>query len=297
VRALITGGQGFVGRHLEAHLEAAGDEVTVLDLETDVTDLELVADAIDRAAPEAIYHLAALAHVGESWNDPSQVLLVNVIGTANVLTAARQGAGNPRILMVSSAEVYGAVREAELPLTEDSRIAPVSPYAASKAAAEQVALQAFRAYGQPVTVVRPFNHVGPGQAPSFAVPAMAKRILEAKASGAGELLVGTLSTRRDFTDVRDVVKAYRAVIERGEPGEVYNVASGRDVSIGEILEKLLALVGVSLERVVDPGLLRPVDVPVLRGSFDKLAAVTGWAPQISLDETLEAVINWLEVPS
>jgi GDP-4-dehydro-6-deoxy-D-mannose reductase len=290
VRALITGGQGFVGRHLEEHLKDRGDEVVILDLETDVTDMDSIGPAIERATPDAIYHLAALTHVGDSWNDPSAVLTVNVVGTANVLAGARCSPTNPRVLVVSSAEVYGVVSAEDLPLTETSPVAPASPYAASKAAAEQVALQAARGFGQHVMVVRPFNHVGPGQAPVFAVPALAKRIVEAKAAGAKELQVGTLSTRRDFTDVRDVVKAYRALMESGASGEIYNVASGVDVSIEEIVERLLAIVGISLERVLDPNLVRPVDVPVLRGSFAKLHETARWSPAIQLEQTLRDVV-------
>jgi len=276
---------------LRRHLEESGDEVVVLDLETDVTDVDIVGSAIEAAAPEAIYHLAALSHVGDSWNDPTRVLSVNVLGTANVLAGARRCITPPKTLMVSSAEVYGIVTPADLPLTETSPVAPASPYAASKAAAEQVALQASRGFDQDVVVVRPFNHVGPGQAPTFAVPALAKRIAEAKAKGSTTLSVGSLSTRRDFTDVRDVVVAYRLLIEHGQSGETYNVASGHDVSIDEIVDDLMAIAGCPLEKVVDPSLVRPVDVPVLRGSYEKLERATGWSPSIPLATTLTDVVN------
>ena len=292
VRALITGGQGFVGHHLEQHLVANGDDVVSLDLETDVTDVESVGAAITRAKPDVIYHLAALSHVGDSWSDPSKVLTVNIIGTANVLAGARRLDGDPMIVVVSSAEVYGIVSPEELPLKETSPIAPASPYAASKAAAEQVALQAARGFDQRVVVVRPFNHVGPGQAPIFAVPALAKRILEATATGAKHLDVGNLSTRRDFTDVRDVVRAYRALATSGISGEIYNVASGVDVSIQEIVDRLLVIAGASLECVLDPALFRPVDVPVLRGNFDRLHEATGWLPEIPLEQTLRDVMSY-----
>ena len=172
---------------------------------------------------------------------------------------------SPRVLVVSSAEVYGVVAPEQLPLGEDTPTAPASPYAASKLAAEVVALQAWRGYGQPVIVVRPFNHIGPGQSPNFFVPALAKRIVEARRSGAASLRVGTLTTRRDFTDVRDVVAAYRLLIEKGAPGEVYNVCSGRDVAMSEVAAQLLELAGTDLALETDPALVRPVDVPVLRG--------------------------------
>ena len=196
------------------------------------------------------------------------------------------------MLVVSSAEVYGAVQPVDLPLTEHSPVAPVTPYAASKAAAEQVALQAWRGYGQPVVVVRPFNHVGPGQSPNFAVSALARRIVEARRAGAGRLAVGTLTTRRDFTDVRDVVKAYRLLIEQGAPGAVYNVCSGHDVAVSEVAARLLALAGADLELVTDPDLVRPVDVPVLRGDLSRLEATTGWKPEIPLDDTLHDVLEY-----
>ena len=242
------------------------------------------------AAPEVIYHLAALSHVGDSWSDPSKVLSVNVIGTANVLAAARQIDGDPLTIVISSAEVYGIVAPSELPLTELSEVRPASPYAASKAAAEQVALQATRGFGQRMIVVRPFNHVGPGQPPVFAVPALAKRIVDAMAEGRTSLSVGTLTTRRDFTDVRDVVAAYRLLATRGTSGEVYDVCSGVDVEIAEIADRLLALAGTSLTLETDPSLIRPVDIPVLRGDATKLIEATGWAPVIPLDVTLADVL-------
>jgi GDP-4-dehydro-6-deoxy-D-mannose reductase len=236
-----------------------------------------------------------MTHVGESWEHPSQVLRVNVLGTAELLAAARTVERAPTVLVVSSAEVYGVVQPAQLPLSEDTPTAPATPYAASKLAAEAVALQAWRGYGQPVLVVRPFNHIGPGQSPNFAVPALAKRIVEARRSGAGALRVGTLTTRRDFTDVRDVVVAYRLLVEKGVPGTVYNVASGQDVAISEVAEQLLSLAAADLELVTDPELVRPVDVPVLRGDAARLREATGWAPTIPLATTLADVLtSWEE---
>jgi GDP-4-dehydro-6-deoxy-D-mannose reductase len=297
VRALVTGGGGFVGRWLGEHLRACGDEVVLVDAETDVTDEEAVAGALGAAAPDAVYHLAARTHVGESWSAPLDAVRVNVLGTAAVLAAARRAAPQAAVLVVSSAEVYGSLGAADLPAGEETPVRPVTPYAASKAAAEQVALQSFRGYGQRVVVVRPFNHVGPGQSPSFAVPALARRILDARAAGSTELAVGTMTTRRDFTDVRDVVRAYRLLVEAGDPGSVYNVCSGRDVAIAEIASRLMALVGVELRPVTDPGLVRPVDTPVLRGDPGRLERATGWRPEIPLDDTLRDVVAGLEAAS
>jgi GDP-4-dehydro-6-deoxy-D-mannose reductase len=291
VRALITGGKGFVGQWLAAHLKDCGDEVAVIDLETDVADGAAVRAVFSAFAPDAVYHLAALPHVGESWDDPSQVLRVNVLGTAEVLAAARQHAIGSRVLVVSSAEVYGVVSPEQLPLTEETPAAPASPYAASKLAAEAVALQAWRGYRQPVVVVRPFNHIGPGQSPNFFVPALAKRIVEARRAGAESLRVGTLTTRRDFTDVRDVVIAYRLLIEKGEQGTIYNVCSGHDIAMSEVAAELLKLAGAQLTLQTDPELVRPVDVPVLRGEAERLRLVTGWRPQIPLATTLADVLS------
>jgi len=294
VRALITGGSGFVGHWLAAHLKDQGDEVVPIDKEVDVTEQRAISAAVRAAEPDAVYHLAALTHVGESWDEPAEVLRVNVLGTAAVLAAARALPAAPRVLVVSSAEVYGAVAPEDLPIVEERPTAPATPYAASKAAAEAVALQAWRGFGQPVLVVRPFNHVGPGQAPNFAVLALARRIVEARATGSGVVHVGNLQARRDFTDVRDVVRAYRLLVERGEPGMVYNVCSGRDVSIAEIAERLLELAGADLQLVTDPALVRPVDIPVLRGSLHRLRAATGWQPEIPLSETLRDVLEHVE---
>jgi GDP-4-dehydro-6-deoxy-D-mannose reductase len=291
MRALITGGKGFVGQWLAAHLKDRGDDVAVIDIETDVADGAAVRRVVSDVVPDAIYHLAAMTHVGESWDDPSQVLRVNVLGTAEILAAARSLPVAPRVLVVSSAEVYGVVTPDQLPLTEDTPTEPASPYAASKLAAEVVALQAWRGFGQPVVVVRPFNHIGPGQSPNFFVPALARRIVDARRSGSRSLPVGTLTTRRDFTDVRDVVAAYRLLMAEGALGTVYNVCSGHDVAMSEVAAELLELAGVDLSLETDPELVRPVDVPVLRGDAGLLRAATGWEPAITLATTLADVLS------
>ena len=291
MRALITGGEGFVGQWLAAHLKDNGDEVAVIDIETDVSDGAAVGRVMADVAPDAVYHLAALTHVGESWENPSQVLRVNVLGTAELLAAARTHQPEARVLVVSSAEVYGVVTPEQLPLDERTPTLPASPYAASKLAAEAVALQAWRGFGQSVIVVRPFNHIGPGQSPNFFVPALAKRIVEAKRAGSTTLRVGTLTTRRDFTDVRDVVAAYRLLIEQGAPGEIYNVCSGHDVAMSEVADELLNLADIDLDLETDPALVRPVDVPVLRGDAGRLRVATGWEPRIPLATTLADVLS------
>jgi GDP-4-dehydro-6-deoxy-D-mannose reductase len=291
VLALITGGKGFVGSWLAVHLREMGDEVVVVDHEVDVTDANAVRAVVADLAPEAVYHLAALAHVGNSWSSPERVFEVNAIGTLNLLGAASSCRRPPRVLLVSSAEVYGKVGEEDLPVAEDAGLAPVTPYAVSKVAAEFLGVQQFLANGLQVTRVRPFNHIGPGQAESFFVPSFAARIVDAASAAKRSVPVGNLRARRDFTDVRDVVRAYRLLMVEGVPGEVYNVCSGQEVSIGEVAGKLLECAGADLELQEDAGLLRPVDVPVLRGDASKLRAATGWEPEIDLAASLADVLD------
>ena len=295
MRALVTGGRGFVGRWLASHLEQEGDEVVVTGEEVDVTDADAVRASLEEIRPEAVYHLAGWASVGSSWGDPAGAFRVNANGSVHVLDAARRLDPLPRVLIVSSAEVYGRVQAVQLPLTEDMPLSPVSPYAASKVAAEVAARQAFLGYGLPVCVVRPFNHIGPGQAPGFVVSDLAKRIAEAERTGASVLEMGNPSPRRDLTDVRDVVRAYRLLVTVGEPGETYNVCSGEDVLIGDLAERLIGMAKVPLELRTGSVELRPVDVPVLRGDAGRLRAATGWVPEIPLDETLADVLAaWRE---
>ncbi len=288
-----------MGTWLADHLRNSGDDVVQIDQEVEITDPGALLAAVSEAAPDAIYHLAAITHVGQSWDEPLRVLEVNVLGTAALLAAARECGSNPRILVTSSAEVYGAITDpSQLPLTEDSPTLPLSPYAASKLAAEAVCTQAWLGHGQHVVVVRPFNHIGPGQSPNFAVSALSKRIVDAERSGAGEIRVGNLSARRDFTDVRDVVRSYRMLVESGAPGAVYNMCSGRDVSIQEIADRLLAAAGSTVRLVPDPALMRPVEVPVLRGDPTRLTSATGWVPELSLDQTLTDVLEyWRAAPA
>ncbi|TMM10552.1 MAG: NAD-dependent epimerase/dehydratase family protein [Actinobacteria bacterium] len=291
MRAFVTGGQGFVGTWLQDHLRESGDDVDIADAGLDIGDADGLRRAVVDAAPDAVYHLAAFTHVGQSWDEPEEVFRVNAVGTLNLLEAARRCPSPPRVLLTSSAEVYGAVKPEHLPLTERSPLLPVSPYAASKVAAEFLGVQAHLGHGLPVIRARAFNHVGPGQAPSFAVSALAKRIVEAERAGGKELRVGNLRPRRDFTDVRDVVRAYRLLILRGEAGGVYNVCSGTDVAIEDIAHRLLTIAGSQFELVSDPGLERPADVPVLRGDSTLLRSATGWRPTLALDVTLRAVLD------
>lgn len=291
MRAFVTGASGFVGTWLCRHLEMSGDEVEAPDLSLDVRDGEAVAAAITASAPDVVYHLAGFAHVGESWSRPAEVFAVNALGTLNTLEAARRCERPPRVLLVSSAEVYGAVTN-DLPVEESAPLAPVSPYAASKVAAEYLGVQAFLGSKLDVVRLRPFNHVGPGQSDAFVVSGLARRVVAAEGKGGGSVAVGNLDPVRDFTDVRDVVRAYRLLALEGRPGEVYNVATGKGVSVREITAMLarLARVGVSFEA--DPKLTRPVEVPVLLGDAAKLHRATGWQPRHELEATLADVLGY-----
>lgn len=292
MRAFVTGGSGFVGGWLQRHLVDSGDEVVAVGEEVEISDAQAVRDAVTAAQPDAIYHLAARAHVGDSWGDPIATVEVNTLGTLHLLEAARALATPPRVLLVSSAEVYGVVGPDDLPVVEERTLRPVTPYAASKAAAEDLGVQAWLGYGVPVVRARAFNHAGPGQGPTFLVSALSRRVVEAERAGAAEIAVGNLDPERDFTDVRDVVRAYRLLMEHGAPGEAYNVCSGRSVAVREIAERIVKISGAGLKLREDPDLLRPVEVPVLRGSNERIRLATGWSPEISLDQTLSDSLTW-----
>ncbi|HQT99131.1 MAG TPA: GDP-mannose 4,6-dehydratase [Acidimicrobiales bacterium] len=295
-RALVTGADGFVGRHLCAHLRARGDETTGVDRDCDVTDASSVFAVLEQQRPDVIYHLAALTHVGESWGQASEFTRVNVVGTQRVLQAAREVVPEATVVYVSTADVYGVLREEDLPVGEEFRVAPQSPYATSKVEAEHVARDAVRHDGQRVVIARPFNHIGPGQARTFAVPAIASRLLEARRDGRATITVGDLSPRRDFSDVRDVVRAYALLGEYGAPGEIYHVASGRDVALSELVAMLVAIIAPGTRLEVDEALLRPVEIPFSCGDASKLRAATGWRPEISLEQSLHDVVASLEIP-
>lgn len=293
MRALVTGAAGFVGRHLIEHLEAHGDAVVAVDREhgPDLLDPEGLRALLVDVAPDAVYHLGGWSDVGASWEQPAAAFRVNAEGTLHLLQACRDVAR--RVLVVSSADIYGKVTTDELPLTESSPIRPVSPYAASKVAADELALQAWLGYGMETLRVRAFNHLGPGQTNRFVAPALAERIARCELEGGDVVTVGNMTPRRDFTDVRDVVRAYRLLIEHGKPGEAYNVCSGHDLPIGELAERMAAMATRPVRLASDPALQRPVDVPVLRGDAAKLSDATGWQPDIPLEVTLgDLLTEW-----
>ncbi len=297
MRALVTGASGFVGRHLVTHLESCDDEVVGTDRSDGGPDL-LDAEGFERLLtgirPEVVYHLAGQADVGRSWSAPVETLRANIEGTHNVLAAARS-AEVARVVTVTSADIYGLVERHDLPLTESSPIRPVSPYAASKAAADLVAQQAHLGHGQDVVRARSFNHLGPGQSDRFVCSALAARIVANERSGGSEVRVGNLTPRRDFTDVRDVVRAYRRMATSGVTGQAYNVCSGRSTSVQEVVDRLLEMSPQEMQVEVDPDLFRPADLEELRGDPSRLVADTGWSTEYALDDTLKDLLeDWRE---
>ena len=291
MKAFVTGSGGFVGPYLRSHLESCGDEVIGADHEVDVTVGQQVREVFLSSRPDVVYHLAAASHVGTSWSAPVDVLRVNAEGSLNVFLAALE-AGVERVLLIGSAEEYGRITPDLLPVGEETPLRPVSPYGASKAAAEMLASHAFHGRGLGVVCVRAFNHLGPGQSDALVASAIARQVAEAERAGGGVVHTGDLTPRRDFTDVRDVVRAYRLLAEHGVPGEAYNVCSGVDVAIQDVADHLAAASSVPVTFALDPARLRPVEVPVIRGDNTKLRAATGWAPEIPLEKTLAEVLDW-----
>ena len=289
MRALVTGASGFAGCHLIAHLAACGDEITTS--EAEITDPEALAADFRGCRPEVVYHLAAQTDVKASFTAAASTLRVNVEGTFNVLDAARR-AGADRVVVVSSADVYGRLEPAGLPVDETAPMLPVTPYGASKAAAEMVCVQAGAGRGLDVVRARAFNHLGPGQSDRFVAAALAARIAQNERTGAEVVPVGNLQARRDFTDVRDVVRAYRLLAERGACGEAYNVCSGTSLSVLELAEALIARANRPMRLTADDELFRPVDVAEVKGDPSKLHATTGWRPEVKLGQTLDDLLDY-----
>jgi GDP-4-dehydro-6-deoxy-D-mannose reductase len=303
MRILVTGANGFVGRHLRTALEARGhtvigagrggtpdDGVLPLDLQDPLN----VRGVVDGAQADAVAHLAAQAFVPASLADPWTTHDVNAGGTLRLLEAIRAaraaGGPDPRILVAGSADVYGPQPAGSYPLKETTAPNPANPYAASKVAAEAYALAAAAAYRLRTVVTRAFNHIGSGQDPRFAIASFAAQLAAIAAGGEPLLLVGNLEAQRDFLDVRDVVAAYVLLLEGdGDDGEVYNVASGRAVTMKEILRQLVTIARVGVEIRDDPERMRPSDVPLVLGDAAKLHARTGWEPRIALTAALRDV--------
>lgn len=312
MRIFITGATGFAGSHLVERLLAEGHEVFALvhaatshqELPTHPRLVSVVGDllevgslqtAVAQARPDVVYHLAGQAYPARSWQNPALTFAVNTNGTANVLEAV-VAYGLPRTVIVTSAEIYGRVRTKELPLTEHTIPRPRHPYGVSKVAAGQLVPLYWERYRLPVIEARPFNHIGPRQALGFVVPDFASQLAAIKCQQQpAKMKVGNLDAQRDFTDVRDVVRAYTLLAEKGHPGEAYLICSGQPVSIHYLLSTLMERVGVAVDVEYDPARMRSSDVPCLYGSHAKLYKHTGWRPEIHLRQSLaEALQEWIE---
>jgi GDP-4-dehydro-6-deoxy-D-mannose reductase len=301
---LVTGAAGFAGSHLIELLLASGADVAAwhrpgstvpLAAErvrwsgVDLLDRRAVVDEIARDQPRVVYHCAGAAHVGRAWDNSTPTFEVNVRGTHYLIDALRTAKLSPILFIPSSAMVY---RPSPQPIGEDGVIGPSSPYGLSKLAQERLALRAM-SDGIDVRVGRAFNHVGPRQDSSFAASGFAKQIAEIEAGmRPAEILVGNLEARREATHVRDTVRAYHAIVERGTPGRQYNVSSGQAFAIGEILDRLIAKARIDVRVRVDPARLRPNDVPVSVGNPDRLRQELGWTPAIDLDRTLTDLLEY-----
>lgn len=306
---LVIGAAGFVGGYAVRQLAAEGSavHVTVLPQEQlsaecaplctvhtlDLLDAAAVHDLLHEIAPDRILHLAAQSSVALSWKQPQMTADINIIGTLNLLEAARTLPHPPRILLIGSGEEYGALKPEQIPVREETPLHPANIYAATKAAAEQFAAVYFRAYQLPVICVRAFNHIGPKQREIFVTADFCRQAAEIEA-GLREPVIrtGNLSAQRDFTDVRDIVRAYALLLERGRAGEIYNVGSGRAVMISEILLQIQQLCRVPFRIETDAAKLRPVDVPVIAADIAKLRADTGWQPEIPLPQTLSDTLAY-----
>ncbi|MFO7540378.1 MAG: GDP-mannose 4,6-dehydratase [Chloroflexota bacterium] len=311
MRILITGATGFAGSHLVDQLLAAGHDLFALyhqqtthqsliqherlhDIEGDLLDQASLETAVAAARPDLIYHLAGQAYPARSWEMPAQTLAVNSGGTANILQAAVKW-GRPRVVVVTSAEIYGQITPAELPLTEETVPQPRHPYGISKLAAGQLVDLYWQRYQLPVVEARPFNHIGPRQALGFVVPDFASQLAAIKLNQQPPTLsVGNLEAQRDFTDVRDVVRAYRLLAEQGQPGRAYLICSGQPISIHYLLTTLVELADVEVDVTYDSARMRPSDIPCLYGSYARLQQDTGWQPEIHLRQSLaDALADWV----
>lgn len=303
---LITGATGFVGTHLIQHLEETLPTANIVGttlhpapprartrfVECDLLQRDAVARLVAREQPTHVIHLAGQANVQAAYQDPWPTFEANVRPLTYLLEACRHLPQPPRVLVVTSAEIYGKVPPDHMPITEHTPITPTNPYSVSKAAQDLLAQQCYLSFGLPIIRARPFNHIGPGQSEAFVATGFAMQIARIEAGLQPPILrVGNLQSLRDFTDVRDVVRAYRLLAQVGTAGEAYNVATGHSIAISHLLDMLLALSHVSVEVVVDPQRLRPIDVPVLHASCDKLRQATQWQPTYPLTETLKDILD------
>ncbi|MCL5114144.1 MAG: GDP-mannose 4,6-dehydratase [Patescibacteria group bacterium] len=312
-KALITGISGFAGSFLAEHLILKGNisvsgtyllEKSLLNLENirkklnlvklDLQDTDKTYNLIKDLMPDYVFHLAALTSPKDSFDNPTETIVNNIVAQINVLEAIRKSnLINTRILVVSSAHVYGSVKKEDLPINEETKLMPANPYSVSKVTQDFLGLQYFLAHKLKIVRVRPFNHIGPRQSSKLAVASFAKKIAEIEKGIRKPILsVGNLESARDFTDVRDMVKAYVLAIEKGKEGEVYNIGSGKSYKISDILNKLLSFSDAKITIEMDKSLLRPVDSPELLCDRAKFSKLTNWKPEISIENTLKDTLDY-----
>ena len=306
-KALIIGAAGFVGSYLIDHIQKHciwSIVVTKMPQErltlqgADVCDLDImdpaaITELLEEKRPDYIFHLAAQSSVAVSWKNPGLTVDVNIKGSLNVLDAVRKLDYKPRVLLIGSGEEYGHLRQDEVPVGEENVLRPGNIYAATNACQNMLGAIYARAYGMDVLMVRAFNHVGPNQSPVFVVADFCRQAAEIELGMREPVIrVGNLSARRDFSDVRDVVRAYAALMEKGKAGETYNVGAGKAVEIRRILDMILSLAKKEIRVETDPARMRPVDVPVIEADIRKLQACTGWRTEIPLEKTIEETLNY-----
>lgn len=299
MKALITGSEGFAGKYMRHELEDHGYLVTGVDLVSekntvvqDLLDTRSVEELIKGERPDVIIHLAGQADVALSWKIPQKTFEINVLAAVNILEAVRKYCASCRVVLVGSADQYGSLGSAGINVTESIPLSPTTPYGVSKMAQEEIASVYASAYGLLVCMTRSFNHTGAGQRTGFMVPDFASGIAAVEAGHATTIRVGNLETKRDLTHVKDVVRAYRLIAEKGIPGSVYNVGSGNSYSARNVLDRLLTMARCDVKVEQDVSRMRPVDTPEIRCCHDRLTEDTGWLPEIVLDDILGDVLNY-----
>lgn len=297
MKALITGANGFVGHYLIHELTDNGYDVISTDLHDENYPLNLldtggVHELVQKVAPDVIFHLAGQSVVALSWEKPSLTFEINVNGTINLLEAVRSSGKNIRVVLIGSADEYGKVKLADCPIQETLEPQPVSPYALSKYTQEKIALLYCKAYEMDVILTRSFNHTGPGQKKGFVIPDFASQIAAIEKGAEPIIRVGNLQVQRDFSDVRDVVRGYRLLAQKGKSGEVYNIGSGKAYCIKEMLELLVGLSNVPTKIEEDQDKIRPIDVPLIISDIEKIKKETGYVPRYSISETLQDTLDY-----
>lgn len=313
MRVLITGITGFAGSHLTDYILSEHKDVEVYGFirwrsrmdninhvldkihlyEADLKDIVSLEKALYQIKPNRIFHLAAQSFVPTSWKCPAETFSINAVGEINLFEAVLSLGINPRIQIAGSSEEYGLVHPDEVPMKEDNHLRPLSPYAVSKVAQDFLAYQYFKSYGLDVVRTRGFNHTGPRRGEVFICSNFAKQIaMIEKKKQEPVIYVGNLDAKRDFTDVRDMVRAYWLSLEKGRKGEVYNIGTGKAYQIKEILDRLLSLAGDDVEVKVDPDRLRPSDVPILLSDSTKFRKITGWEPKIPFNQSLRDLLDY-----